>query len=104
MAREMFGSQTWGDRIDVKPHTGGNQIPEQGRIDTGGSQIPVRGPIDTGGNQIPEQGRTDTGGDQIPERIDNTHITPIPDKTTLDDVALLAEKSKVPKPGISGKA
>lgn len=101
---ELYGtSQTWDNNIGVKPHTGGDQIPEQGRIDTGGNQIPERGPIDTGGNQIPEQGRTDTGGDQIPERIDNTHITPLPDNTTLDDIALLSEKSKVPKPGISGK-
>lgn len=75
---ELYGtSQTWDNNIGVKPHTGGDQIPEQGRIDT--------------------------GGDQIPERIDNTHITPLPDSTTLDDIALLSEKSKVPKPGISGK-
>ncbi|MTB79017.1 hypothetical protein GKR55_00420 [Providencia stuartii] len=28
LSRGMFGSQTWGDRIGVKTHTGGNQIPE----------------------------------------------------------------------------
>ncbi|QNP20449.1 hypothetical protein [Providencia rettgeri] len=61
-----------------KPHTGGDQIPEQGKIDTGG-------------NQIPEQGRTDTGGDQIPEHIDNTHITPLPNQITVEDIAYLSE-------------
>ncbi|AVL74176.1 MULTISPECIES: hypothetical protein [Providencia] len=96
LSREMFGSQTWGDRIGVRPHTGGDQIPEQGRIDTGGNQIPERGPIDTSGNQIPEQGRTDTGGDQIPERIDNTHITPLPAQITVEDITYLSEnKNKI---------
>ncbi|WP_273827308.1 hypothetical protein [Providencia rettgeri] len=28
IAPGMFGTQTWGDRIDAKPHTGGDQIPE----------------------------------------------------------------------------
>lgn len=70
MARGMFGTQTWGDRIDVKPHTGGNQIPEQGR--------------------------TDTGGEQIPERIDNTHITPLPNQITIEDIAYLSDnKNKI---------
>ncbi|MEY1176284.1 hypothetical protein [Providencia vermicola] len=96
MARGMFGTQTWGDRIDVKPHTGGNQIPEQGRIDTGGNQIPEQVKIDTGGNQIAEQGRTDTGGEQIPERIDNTHITPLPNQITIEDIAYLSKnKNKI---------
>ncbi|MBQ0366444.1 hypothetical protein J9238_07915, partial [Providencia rettgeri] len=51
----------------------------------------------------PNVGKPHTGGDQIPERIDNVHITSLPDNTTLDDIALLSEKSQVPKPGISGK-
>ncbi|MGI3429999.1 hemagglutinin repeat-containing protein [Providencia stuartii] len=89
---ELYGtSQAWDNNIGVKPHTGGNQIPEQGRIDTGGNQIPEQGKIDTGGNQIPEQGRTDTGGQQIPERIDNTHITPLPTQITVDDIAYLSK-------------
>ncbi|CAC9234744.1 hypothetical protein [Providencia rettgeri] len=45
----------------------------------------------TGGDQIPEQGRTDTGGDQIPEHIDNTHITPLPNQITVEDIAYLSE-------------
>ncbi|MEX6031866.1 hypothetical protein [Providencia hangzhouensis] len=42
----------------------------------------------TGGDQIPEQGRTDTGGDQIPEHIDNTHITPLPNQITVEDLPI----------------
>ncbi|MBO1916068.1 hypothetical protein J4727_07125 [Providencia rettgeri] len=38
-----------------------------------------------------EQGRTDTGGDQIPEHIDNTHITPLPNQITVEDIAYLSE-------------
>ncbi|MBV2190105.1 hypothetical protein [Providencia rettgeri] len=74
-----------------KFHTGGDQIPEQGRTDTSGNQIPEQGKIDTGGNQIPEQERTDTGGDQIPEHIDNTYITPLPNQITVEDIAYLSE-------------
>ncbi|MEY1123031.1 hypothetical protein AB7161_07090 [Providencia rettgeri] len=45
----------------------------------------------TGGDQIPEQGRTDTSGNQIPEHIDNTHITPLPNQITVEDIAYLSE-------------
>ncbi|WP_404462753.1 hypothetical protein [Providencia rettgeri] len=63
---------------------------------TGGNQIPEQGKIDTGGKQIPEQGRTDTGGEQIPERIDNTHITPLSNQITVEDIAYLSKnKNKI---------
>ena len=40
LARLIFGSEPWGDRLGISSHTGGNQIPEQLWMDTGGDQIP----------------------------------------------------------------
>ncbi|MEY0291009.1 hypothetical protein AB7303_19050 [Providencia rettgeri] len=78
------------DQAGGPPHTGGDQIIESEWTDTGG-------------NQIVEPGRTDTGGNQLPEPIEKLPGTPILDTPTLDDSAYLAEKTKVPKPGVSGK-
>lgn len=73
----MFGTQTWGDRIELQPHTGGNQIPEQGR--------------------------TDTGGNQIPEPIEKLPGTPIPDTPSLDDLAYLEKITQGEHAGIRNK-
>ncbi|HGV3501800.1 TPA: VENN motif pre-toxin domain-containing protein [Providencia stuartii] len=99
----MFGTHTWGDRIELQPHTGGNQIPEQGRTDTGGNQIPEQGRTDTGGNQIVEPGRTDTGGNQIPEPIEKLPGTAIPETPSLDDLAYLDKITQGEHAGIRNK-
>ncbi|MEY0290018.1 VENN motif pre-toxin domain-containing protein, partial [Providencia rettgeri] len=99
----MFGTQTWGDRIELQPHTGGNQLPEQGRTDTGGNQIPEQERTDTGGNQIVEPGRTDTGGNQIPEPIEKLPGTPIPETPSLDDLAYLDKITQGEHAGIRNK-
>ncbi|WP_193014338.1 MULTISPECIES: hemagglutinin repeat-containing protein [Gammaproteobacteria] len=89
LARLIFGSEPWGGRLGIPSHTGGNQMPDQDRIDTGGNQIPDQGQTDTGGDQISVQIWTDTGGDQIPKPRDNLTETPLPEKPTLDDVVYL---------------
>ncbi|WP_273802047.1 VENN motif pre-toxin domain-containing protein [Proteus vulgaris] len=94
IARLIFGSEPWGGRLGIPSHTGGNQMPDQDRIDTGGNQIPDQGQTDTGGDQISVQIWTDTGGDQIPKPRDNLTETPVPEKPTLDDVVYLADKGK----------
>ncbi|WP_272927301.1 MULTISPECIES: hypothetical protein [unclassified Proteus (in: enterobacteria)] len=73
----MFGTQTWGDRIELQPHTGGNQIVEPGR--------------------------TDTGGGQIPEPIEKLPGTPIPDSPSLDDLAYLDKITQGEHAGIRNK-
>ncbi|MEX6373388.1 hypothetical protein AB6F20_12870 [Providencia hangzhouensis] len=73
-----------------KFHTGGDQIPEQGRIDTSG-------------NQIPEQGKIDTGGNQFPEPIEKLPGTSIPDTLSLDNLAYLDKITQGEHAGIRNK-
>uniref|UniRef100_UPI0034D72269 VENN motif pre-toxin domain-containing protein n=1 Tax=Proteus mirabilis TaxID=584 RepID=UPI0034D72269 len=89
--------------IKTPNHTGGNQIPEQGKTDTSGNQIPDQGRIDTGGNQIVDSGRTDTSGNQIPEPIEKLPGTPIPDSPSLDDLAYLDKITQGEHAGIRNK-
>ncbi|WP_193014341.1 MULTISPECIES: VENN motif pre-toxin domain-containing protein [Gammaproteobacteria] len=103
LARLIFGSEPWGGRLGIPSHTGGNQIPDQDRIDTGGNQIPDQGQTDTGGEQISVQIWTDTGGDQIPKPRDNFTETPVPEKPTLDDLAYLDKITQGEHAGIRNK-
>ncbi|MEY0133899.1 hypothetical protein AB7W20_22130 [Providencia rettgeri] len=73
-----------------KFHTGGDQIPEQGRTDTSG-------------NQIPEQGKIDTGGNQLPEPIEKLPGTSIPDTLSLDNLAYLNKITQGEHAGIRNK-
>ncbi|WP_228407788.1 hypothetical protein [Proteus cibi] len=103
LARLIFGSEPRGDRLGIPSHTGGNQMPDQDRIDTGGNQIPDQEQNNTGGNQIPDQLWTDTGGDQIPKPIGNLAGIPIPEAPNLDDLAYLDKITQGEHAGIRNK-
>uniref|UniRef100_UPI001BAD2310 VENN motif pre-toxin domain-containing protein n=1 Tax=Budvicia diplopodorum TaxID=1119056 RepID=UPI001BAD2310 len=91
MAGLILGSVTWGDRLNVPTHTGGNQIVESGPTNTGGDQLPGQGPTHTGNNdgQV-DTGPNHTGNNTGAPDTGNLPGTPIPEQPSIDDIAYIA--------------
>jgi filamentous hemagglutinin len=110
MASEMFGRQTWGNRLSpldnsAPAHTGGDQLPVELPRHTGNNSGQVNtGPNHTGNEEnVPGVGPYNTGNTEgKPNTGSNITVTPIPDAPNKDDLAYLAKSKQSYQPNQGG--